>query len=692
MIATETEATEARRTRRQRGGASSSLGVVLCVLCASVVSVPSPAWAARVRPRPAPTPDSRPDRGLYQEAQEARAALGASAKRLAQRAEWERAIMKYRRVVARYPQSAYCDDALMSVGDLYRQMATRFQSPRLNDDAVVAYRSLVEEYPSSRHSDDALYAVVGVMQKRADPYKLTEAARAYLEAFPRSARAPEVRALLKRRSPVQEASLPKAPPPGLAQVFNLRFWSGADSTRVVLDVEKPVKLHHERLVGPDRLFVDLLGTRLHPNLTHRSFPVGDGLLAQVRIAQNRDDVVRVVLDFKQARDHSVFYLENPTRLVVDVRGSLPPRVAGLAGGSAPSAGGPAASPEPFDGPPAEPAVPVLPSRRLPALAAPPGPAPAASPNPRPSAPTIELEGAPARTARREPSPSPNASPSPGPTPAAAASADAVPPSGPQANRAGSYSLARQLGLGARRIVIDAGHGGHDPGSIGPGGLQEKDLVLDVARRLEQLVRTELAAEVVMTRASDVFVPLEERTAIANSKGADLFLSIHANSSRSPRSRGVETYFLNFAADPHAEAVAARENAISAATLKDLQSLVKAITLNSKIDESRDFAASVQESMVASLKAHSPEIQDRGVRTAPFYVLIGANMPSVLAEISFVSNPEEERLLRTPEHRERIARGVFGGVRSYLESLNRARPRQLTAGPQRSTVAAKGERR
>ena len=149
----------------------------------------------------------------------------------------------------------------------------------------------------------------------------------------------------------------------------------------------------------------------------------------------------------------------------------------------------------------------------------------------------------------------------------------------------------------------------------------------------------------MTRATDVFVPLEERTAIANSQGADLFLSIHANSSRNPTARGVETYFLSFAQDPHAEAVAARENAISPATLKDLQNLVKAITLNSKIDESRDFAASVQESMVDNLRPVSGRIQDRGVRTAPFYVLIGANMPSILAEIAFVSNPEDERLLQ-----------------------------------------------
>jgi N-acetylmuramoyl-L-alanine amidase len=271
-------------------------------------------------------------------------------------------------------------------------------------------------------------------------------------------------------------------------------------------------------------------------------------------------------------------------------------------------------------------------------------------------------------------------------------AEAVTPALPPAvNRAGSYSLARQLGLGARTIVIDAGHGGHDPGSSGRNGLQEKDLVLDVALRLAKRVRSELGAEVIMTRDTDVFIPLEERTAIANSRGADLFLSIHANSSRNPGARGIETYFLSFAQDSHAEAVAARENAVSEATMKDLQNLVKAIALNSKIDESRDFAASVQEAMVDGIQEVAPEVQNRGVRTAPFYVLIGANMPSVLAEISFVSNPQDEKLLRTPDYRDRIAESLLTGVRAYLDAINRTRGRQLTGSRAGSTVVSGAQR-
>ncbi len=668
------------------------------LLLAAALAAPGPAGAASRRPRAAATPDPRPDLALYREAQASLATLKATPARQAKRPEWEKVVLRFRRVVARYPQSGYCDNALLAVGDLYHAMAARFSIARYDEDAVQAYRSLVSQYPSSRLGEQALFAVLEIERAHGERKDVLAAGREYLDAFPDAPRAPGVKALLKKGARVPEAALPAPPPPGLAQVFDLRFWSGENSTRVVLDLEKAVRYKYDRIADPDRLWIDLDGTRLHPNLVGKSFLVGDGLLEKVRIGQNRDSVVRMVLDFKNVRDQTIFYLENPTRLVVDVRGTARPRMAS----ATPSTPAPAPSaPEPFDLPPASPppsAAPTpapvrtdrLPARRVATLAPPAGVVLAAPPSPVP----IVIDSLPRRTAAAAP-PRPEVAPVPSPTPPApirAARRDPEPPLPPQANRAGSYSLARQLGLGARRIVIDAGHGGHDPGTIGHGGLQEKDLVLDVALRLERLVRTELGAEVVMTRSTDVFVPLEERTAIANAKEADLFLSIHANSSGNSGARGVETYFLNFAQDPHAEAVAARENAISAATLKDLQNLVKAIALNSKIDESREFATSVQESLVQNLRAGTPDLQNRGVRTAPFYVLIGANMPSVLAEIAFVSNPQEERLLRTGEHRERIAKSLFEGVHDYLESLSHTQTRQLTASPRRSTVASGGSRR
>ncbi len=234
---------------------------------------------------------------------------------------------------------------------------------------------------------------------------------------------------------------------------------------------------------------------------------------------------------------------------------------------------------------------------------------------------------------------------------------------------GDRSLTRALGLKIGRIVIDAGHGGHDTGTIGPNGLMEKDLVLDVALRLGRLLETRLGADVIYTRDDDTFIPLETRTAIANQHQADLFISIHANSSSDPDARGVETYYLNFTSNPDALEVAARENAVSQRSIFQLQDLVKKITLKEKIDESRELATDVQQSLYSGLAAKHSALRDRGVKKAPFVVLIGANMPSILAEISFVSNPTDEAKLETPEYREKIADSLYKGIAKYAGGLS-----------------------
>jgi N-acetylmuramoyl-L-alanine amidase len=239
----------------------------------------------------------------------------------------------------------------------------------------------------------------------------------------------------------------------------------------------------------------------------------------------------------------------------------------------------------------------------------------------------------------------------------------------QPTASGDRSLTRALGLKIGKIVIDPGHGGHDTGTIGPKGLQEKDLVLDVSRRLGKLLTTRLGSEVVYTRSDDTFIPLETRTAIANQEGADLFVSVHANSSRDPDARGVETYYLNFTASPDALEVAARENAVSDKTIHELQDLVKKIALKEKIEESQEFAGDVENSLHDGLAVKNPGLRDRGVKKAPFIVLIGANMPSILAEISFVSNPGDERKLRTPEYRQRIAESLYRGIAKYCSGLS-----------------------
>jgi len=230
-----------------------------------------------------------------------------------------------------------------------------------------------------------------------------------------------------------------------------------------------------------------------------------------------------------------------------------------------------------------------------------------------------------------------------------------------------FSLSRQLGLGIARVVIDPGHGGYDPGAM-KDGVTEADVVLDVAMRLERLLVQQAGVQVVLTRRANVFVPLEERTAMANRAGADLFLSIHANASEDDRARGIETYFLNFAPNPAAEAIAARENAASARTMRQLPDIVKAIALNNKIDESRDVASRIQSAMMERLKRGNRTVKDLGVKQAPFMVLIGATMPSILAEISFLTNPQEAALLRDMSYRQQIAEALFNGIMRYQRSL------------------------
>jgi N-acetylmuramoyl-L-alanine amidase len=241
------------------------------------------------------------------------------------------------------------------------------------------------------------------------------------------------------------------------------------------------------------------------------------------------------------------------------------------------------------------------------------------------------------------------------------------PAAPAENGAGGFSIARQLGLGVSRIVIDPGHGGKDPGASGS-KTTEAAVVLDVALRVEKILAAEAGIEVVLTRRTDTFVPLEERTAMANRLGADLFLSIHANSSRNRKAAGVETYVLNFATSADAAAVAARENASAAGSMRNLPDMVRAITQGNKRDESRELAGAVQESMVSRLRPHNQGLRDLGVKQAPFVVLIGAGMPSVLAEIAFISHDGEGGLLRTEKYRQRIADALAAAILRYTRTL------------------------
>jgi N-acetylmuramoyl-L-alanine amidase len=259
-------------------------------------------------------------------------------------------------------------------------------------------------------------------------------------------------------------------------------------------------------------------------------------------------------------------------------------------------------------------------------------------------------------------------------PAPAASAPPAPlpgefSKGAKRTSSGGSSLTRVLGLKVGRIVIDAGHGGHDEGTQGPHGVLEKELVLDVAMRVGKLIEDRMNAEVIYTRTDDTFVPLEGRTAIANQKKADLFLSIHANSSPIPRIGGMETFYLNFTDSKDALDVASRENASSQKSIFELQDIIQKITLHEKLDESREFASRIQAALYSFSSRNLPGQKNRGIKKAPFVVLIGANMPSVLAEIGFLSNSREETLLKKQDYRQRLAESLYRGISKYAESLS-----------------------
>lgn len=265
---------------------------------------------------------------------------------------------------------------------------------------------------------------------------------------------------------------------------------------------------------------------------------------------------------------------------------------------------------------------------------------------------------------------PGRPPEPAAKEAAAAEPGPEPKSRPAEPSAGGYSLARQLGLGIRTIVIDPGHGGTDPGCVGRGGEYEKDLVLDVCLRLRKLLASVRGLEIVLTRETDIFIPLENRTVIANQKKADLFVSVHANSSLNPQRTGVETFYLNLSLDPAVDEIAARENATSTKSIGQMKDILAKIIQNSKIVESRDLADKVQRSLVGSLSRSYSDVRSLGAKGGPFWVLIGSNMPSILVEVSHLSNAKEAARLKEESYRQKIAQGIYDGLVDYMQSLGK----------------------
>jgi N-acetylmuramoyl-L-alanine amidase len=237
--------------------------------------------------------------------------------------------------------------------------------------------------------------------------------------------------------------------------------------------------------------------------------------------------------------------------------------------------------------------------------------------------------------------------------------------------ASGYTMIRQLGLGVKTIVLDPGHGGTDPGCLGKSGSREKDVTLDVALALKKTLVEKNGFNVILTRESDIFVPVEDRTVIANQKRADLFVSIHANASRNRKRTGIETFYLNFSPDPAVNEIAARENATSVKNISQMKDIIQRIVQNSKFQESRDLAEKVNKNLLQSLSGKNyGTMNSLGVKGGPFWVLIGGDMPSILVEISHLSNAQEEARLKTPSYRASIVKGIYDGIMEYIRSLGK----------------------
>jgi N-acetylmuramoyl-L-alanine amidase len=478
------------------------------------------------------------------------------------------------------------------------------------------------------------------------------------------------------------------PAPG--KVTAVRFWSLGEVTRVAIEVSSDFRYRSDRLDNPDRLFFDIQGAR--PAMVSKGMhviPVGDALVKQIRIAETHPGVTRVVLDLEKHAEFTASQLANPDRLMIEVRlkdKPAPPVTTSVTGAKriedaparavAPDLVSPNTIAAKTEAPPPvvkeSPKVPLKRFEPPPYIPDPPRPAPAPE---LLSPPPDSIASKPARSLPPYTPPmavARNTTPPPPVKEPELKTTRTVPlpePSPAKRNANGERSLTRVLGLKLGRVVIDPGHGGNDVGTHGPSGVWEKDIVLDVAKRLGALLEERLNSEVVYTRSDDTYVALEQRTQTANDRKADLFLSIHANSSPYHYVAGVETYYLNFTTSKAALDVAARENASSEKSVFDLKDLLQKIALKDKIDESREFATRIESSLYGLSSKSNPTGKNRGVKRAPFVVLIGASMPSVLAEIGFLTNVNDEALLKKAEHREKIAEALYKGIASYAETLS-----------------------
>jgi N-acetylmuramoyl-L-alanine amidase len=619
------------------------------------------------------------------------------------------AIQRYEFLRRQYPGSKSRFAALLRVGEIYKE--------DLHDRTLAqqTFQEFLRRYPRNQFADEARQQLAQLTVKpelRSRPH--SEEAALSTPGDESENHSGEDKETRPARPENQDAE--RSTPGGggrLVRVTGIRSWSTAEGTRVAVELEGRVPYESQTIENPHRVFFDLFDTRLDPEVVGKNLELPPGLVKRIRVSQFKPHQTRIVLEVGGDLDFETRWLSGPPRLVVELR-SKPTGMRAAAkevssaalAKEAPS--NPVSSPREVanDTPDSAPsqddsekdsAADLIPAGRDSQAGLSPcsdqdphsSSCPASDERPGATSVVVTSNGVKKTIVEADDDDSPSSTAATAQSvvevpnqPATAApvkdkvsrkakggSRDSLDAREAQPMSSGDRSLTRVLGLKIGKIVIDPGHGGHDTGTIGPHGLEEKDLVLEVSLRLGKLLESRLGAQVLYTRQDDSFIPLETRTAIANREGADLFISVHANSSHDPAARGVETYYLNFTSSPEALEVAARENAVSEESIHELQDLVKKIALKEKIEESREFAVDVDQSLLGGLRLKNPGLRDRGVKKAPFIVLIGANMPSILAEISFLSNPTDERRLKTAEYRQRIAEALYRGIAKYVSGLS-----------------------
>jgi N-acetylmuramoyl-L-alanine amidase len=569
---------------------------------------------------------------LFRNAKKNLEQLNSSPKLKKNRSNWLAVIRQFEKIAQDSPGSPEAPKSLYHAGNLYTRISERSHSKKDLKSALSVFENLGGNYSQDPLADDAWFHAAEIYRTRLNnPEQAYVLYNKILTQYTEGDMALKARYWATRleiklaskpaNKPPAKNSAPAKAPPELdiknpVTVQAIRHWSGPEYTRVVVDLSDRANYRRHLLRSdpenkkPPRLFLDVYPARISPELKDPII-ISDGLLNRARASQYRKNVVRIVLDINSFEKDTVFQMENPFRLVMDIEGKAE---------TAPQAVTAAAQPE---------------------------------------GQTIENIIADSMTKAVEPEPKIK------PEPAAPVAPIApVAPSAP--------TLAKQLGLKIRKIVLDPGHGGKDPGAIGPSGLQEKNINLKVARYLRDLLEAQ-QYKVKMTRDSDVFVDLAGRNVVANIAKADLFISIHTNASPKRETAGIETYYLGTTRNPETMRLAAQENSTSPRGLSDIEGILQDLLLSSKIEESNIFAGSVLRKMIQGVKELNPGVESHGSKPAPFYVLVHARMPAILVEVSYISNPREENLLRQEDYLKTLARAIADGIdeyeKGYLSAAN-----------------------